>query len=123
MSDSKANSTKSDETSSAKSTVNSQIIDSINEINKILTEQGGDVKGISNQVLTQAASMAMLNIVNQQQQMYILQNTVTTVAVKAMLESNPEEAVKLMNSVLENNHVAKDLKDLKDLLSEINQES
>lgn len=122
MSDSEANKSKdSKEQEQQPSAVNSQILDSIKEINELLGNQEGDVKAIANQVLAQAASMAMLNIVNQQQQMYILQNTVTTVAVKAMLESNPEEAVKLMNSVLENNNVAKNLNELKDLLSEINQ--
>lgn len=121
MSDPANNSTKSQKTGSEHSTVNSQIIDSIKEINKILSEEGGDVKTIANQVLAQAISMAMLNIVNQQQQMYILQNAVTTAATKAMLDSSPEEAVKLMNSVMENNSGAKDLKDLKDLLAELHQ--
>ena len=120
MSDSTNNTEQSENQNSQKSTVNSQIIDSIKEINELLGNQQGDLKSIANQVLTQAAGMAMLNIVNQQQQMYILQNTVTTVAVKAILESNPEEAVKLMNSVVDNNNITKDLKELKDLLSELN---
>lgn len=113
-----ANSNKED---SKNSTVNSQIIDSIKEINELIGDQEGDLKAVANQVLTQAVSMAMLNIVNQQQNMYILQNTVTTVAVKNMLSSNPEEAVKMMNTVMESNNVATDLKDLKDLLSDLNQ--
>lgn len=113
-----ANSNKED---SKNSTVNSQIIDSIKEINELIGDQEGDLKAVANQVLTQAVSMAMLNIVNQQQNMYILQNTVTTVAVKNMLSSNPEEAVKMMNNVMESNNVATDLKDLKDLLSDLNQ--
>ena len=35
------------------------------------------------------------------------------------IDSNPEEAVKLMNSVVEANTGTQDLKDLKDLLSEL----
>lgn len=102
---------------STKTSINSQIIDSIKEVNELLSEGEKNLNTASNQVLTQAAGMAMLNMVNQQQQMYILQNTVTTVAAKAMLESNPEEAVKLMNTVIENNNITSGLKDLKDLLS------
>lgn len=105
---------------SAKSSINSQIIDSIKEVNELLAEGEKNLNAVSNQVLTQAAGMAMLNMVNQQQQMYILQNTVTTVAAKAMLESNPEEAVKMMNSVIENNSITNGLKELKDLMHDLN---
>lgn len=123
MSDPANNNTKekSSSHSSQSSTVNSQIIDSIKEINELMKNQEGDLKTISNQIFTQAAGMAMLNIVNQQQQMYILQNTVTTVAAKAILESNPEEAVKMMNSVLENSNTTQSLKDLKDLMASMNE--
>jgi hypothetical protein len=119
MSDSAKKSSQSKSSSSQTSNVNSQIIDSIKEINELLNNQEEELKSISNQVLTQTVSMAMLNVVNQQQQLYILQNTATTVAVKAMLESNPEEAVKLMNSVIDSNNVTQELKDLKDLLADL----
>jgi len=123
MSDPANNNTKekSSSNSSQSSTVNSQIIDSIKEINELMKNQEGDLKTISNQIFTQTAGMAMLNIVNQQQQMYILQNTVTTVAAKAILESNPEEAVKMMNSVVENSNTTQSLKDLKDLMASMNE--
>lgn len=121
MSDSTKINSESTTDDSSKSTVNSQIIDSIKQINELIKDQSGDLKTVSDQVLTEAASMAMLNLVNQQQQMYMLQNTVTTVAVKAMLESNPEEAVKLMNSIVESNNIAKDLNELKNLLVNLNQ--
>ena len=76
MSDSTNNNTEAKSSSSHTSTVNSQIIDSIKEINDLMKNQEGDLKTVSNQIFTQAASMAMLNIVNQQQQMYILQNLI-----------------------------------------------
>lgn len=107
------------EEESQKSTVNSQILDSIKEINELIGGPEGNLQTVSNQVLTQAVSMAMLNIVNQQQNMFILQNTVTTVAAKAMLSSNPEEAMKLMNTVMESNNVAKELRDLKEILADL----
>lgn len=100
--------------------VNSQLIDAIKEINKLMKDGEENLDAISSQILTHAAGIAMMNVVHQQQQMYVLQNTVTTVAAKAMLESNPEEAVKLMNSVIQNNDILQSLKDLKDLMSEAN---
>lgn len=102
------------------SSVNSQIIDSIKEINNLLEDGRTNLTSISNQVLTQATGMAMLNIVNQQQQLFMLQNTVTTVAAKAMLESSPLEAVKLMEEVVKGNNAATSIKELQDLLSNLN---
>ena len=42
----------------------------------------------------------------------MLQNTVTTVAAKAMLESSPLEAVKLMEEVVKNNNAASSIKEI-----------
>ena len=103
------------------STVNSQITDSLKAISDLIKEQSNhDLNGMGYQVLTQAAGMAMLNIVNQQQQLHILQNTVVTVAAKSMLESNPEEAVKLMEQTIANNNVAKSIQDLKTIIDDLN---
>lgn len=103
------------------STVNSQITDSLKAISDLIKEQSNhDLNGMGYQVMTQAAGMAMLNIVNQQQQLHILQNTVVTVAAKAMLESNPEEAVKLMEQTIANNNVAKSIQDLKTIIDDLN---
>ena len=103
------------------STVNSQITDSLKAISDLIKEQSNhDLNGMGYQVLTQAAGMAMLNIVNQQQQLHILQNTVVTVAAKSMLESNPEEAVKLMEQTIAHNNVAKSIQDLKTIIDDLN---
>ena len=111
------------ESSSAQnSSVNSQVIDSIKEINSLLKEGGTNLSAMSNQLLTQATGLAMLNVVNQQQQLFMLQNTVTTVAAKAMLESSPLEAVKLMDDVIKNNNAASSIKELQELMNEMRNE-
>lgn len=111
------------ESSSAQnSSVNSQVIDSIKEINSLLEKGSTNLSAISIQLLTQAAGMAMLNVVHQQQQLFMLQNTVTTVAAKAMLESSPLEAVKLMDDVVKNNNVASSIKELQELMNEMRNE-
>lgn len=102
------------------STINNQIIDAIKSINALLKDADNDsLEVIGNQVLVQAASLAMLNMVNQQQQLYILQNTATTVAVKAMLETNPEEALKIMNDTVNNNNIISSLTDFEKIIKEL----
>ncbi|ARV15199.1 RebB family R body protein [Polaribacter sp. SA4-12] len=108
--------------STQNSSVNSQVIDSIKEINNLLEKGSENLTSISKQILTQATGMAMLNVVNQQQQMFMLQNTVTTVAAKAMLVSSPLEAVKLMEEVVKSNNAATSIKELQDLIIEMNKE-
>ncbi len=106
--------------SAQSSSVNSQVIDSIKEINNLLEEGSTNLSAISSQILTQATGMAMLNVVNQQQQLFMLQNTVTTAAAKALLESSPIEAVKLMDDLVKNNNAADSIKELQELINQMN---
>ena len=99
--------------------VNSQVIDSIKQINTLLKEGEYNLNGVSNQLVIQAASMAMFNIVNQQQQLYSIQNAATTVAVKEMLSSSPQEAVQLMNETIKNIKLTESIKELKDLMNQV----
>ena len=104
---------------SKESTVNSQITDSITAMRDALNfAKTGDIEVIGQQVMVQAAGLAMLNAVQQQHQQYILQNTVTTVAVKAMLENDPQEAIKLMNETIQNNSIVETLNGLKSFIDE-----
>lgn len=113
MSDPKTNST-------TNTTVNHQVTDSIKAINDLIKDSPEtDLSLMAYQVMTQAAGMAMLNVVNQQQQLYMLHNSVTTVAAKSMLESNPADAVKLMNETIENTDVSKSILELKSLMDEL----
>lgn len=100
-------------------TVNSQIIDAIKQVNNFLKESDFSLDSISNQLAAQAAGLAMMNIVNQQQQLHTLQNAVTATAVKSMLASNPQEAVKMMNDIVKENNLSNSLKELKDLIDEL----
>jgi hypothetical protein len=100
--------------------VNSQILDAIKQVNNFLKDSSFSLDSISDQLATQAAGIAMLNIVNQQQQLYTLQNAVTTVAAKSMLNSNPQEAIQMMNEVVKDNNLTNSLKELKELMNELN---
>lgn len=109
-----------EEKNQTKSAINDQIADSVSSIQELLKKHSDDNLSImAHQVMTQATGMAMLNLVNQQQQLYTLQNTVTTVAVKSMLTSNPEEAVKLMNETVKNNNFSENYKEIKKLMDEL----
>ena len=101
-------------------TVNTQIIDAIKQVNSLLKDSSFSLDSISNQITTQASSIAMMNIVQQQQQLYTLQNAVTAAAAKAMLNSSPQEAIQLMNDVIKENNVTNSLKDLKELIDSLN---
>ena len=57
--------------------MNTQIIDAIKQVNGFLKDSSFSLDSISNQITTQAASIAMMNIVQQQQQLHTLQNAVT----------------------------------------------
>ncbi|WP_298515652.1 RebB family R body protein [uncultured Kordia sp.] len=100
--------------------INNQIEDAIKSINTLLKSADNDnLELIANQALVEAASLAMLNMVSQQQQLYMLQNAATTVAVKAMLETNPEEALKIMNQTIENNNITASLSDFEKVIRQI----
>ena len=103
-------------------TVNRQVVDSIKEINNLLREGEFNLNGVSSQLVIQAAGMAMLNIVNQQQQLYSIQNAATTVAIKEMLTSSPQEAIQLMNETIKNMKLTESIKDLKELMDGNNPE-
>lgn len=99
--------------------VNGQIIDAVKQVNNFLKDSNFSLDSISNQLAVQAAGLAMLNIVNQQQQLFTLQNAVTTAAVKSMLNSSPQEAMQIMNEAVKDNNLANSLKELKELMSEL----
>jgi len=102
------------------SSVNNQVIDSIKQINELLKEGEYNLNGVSNQLVIQATGMAMLNIVNQQQQLYSIQNAATAVAVKEMLSSSPQEAIQLMNETIKNTKLTESIKELKELMQSVN---
>lgn len=99
--------------------VNAQVIDAIKQVNSFLKESDFSLDAIANQLTVHAVGVAMMNIVQQQQQLYTLQNAVTMAAAKSMLNSSPQEAVQLMHDVVKENNLMSSLQELKELLNEI----
>lgn len=100
--------------------LNEQILDSISSMKNLIGENAGEnISLISYQIMAQAAGLAMLNAVNQQQQIYILQNAATTATVKSVLESKPEEAIKIINEVVKNNNVLETFNGLKKFMDDL----
>ena len=103
-----------------KTTLNDQIADSISAMQDLLKDNAeGDAALIAYQMMAQSAGLAMLNAVNQQQQMYILQNAATTAAAKAALESNPEDAVKIISDAMAQSNVLETLNGLKNFMDSL----
>jgi hypothetical protein len=102
------------------SRINDQINDSISQIHKsvmgVFESQG---QSAAYQMIAHAIGLAMLNAVSKQQQDYILKNAITAAAVKATLESNPEEAIKLADKMLSDQDTISTLKGLKDVMTDM----
>ncbi len=104
-----------------KTSINDQIADSVASLQKMLLEnKEGNMQALSYQIMAHAAGLAMLNAVNQQQQMYILQNAVTTATAKAALESKPEEAVSILKDLMNENDLLQTFSGLKSFMDDLN---
>lgn len=104
-----------------KNNLNDQISDSIAVMQKLMSEtKEENVMAIAYQIMAHAAGLAMLNAVNQQQQMYILQNAATAATAKAALDKNPEEAIKIINASLNNNTMLETFNGLKNFIDDLN---
>lgn len=99
--------------------VNSQITDAVTQVNETV---GGSsealARAMADQVMAQAIGMAMQNAVAQQQQLYILRNAVTTAATRAILDSNPEEALRFASEALNSDDIAQTLERLSALVKD-----
>jgi Killing trait len=101
--------------------INDQIRDSVEQINQLL--QSGDsstVRAMTYQIMAHSIALSLYNTVHQQQQMYILQNAVTTAAVQDALKSNPAEAIKLSQQVIADSDLTTTISRLKQLMDELN---
>lgn len=109
-----------EENMTEQTSLNNQIIDSIEFLKKVISgTEEENVMAIAYQIMAHAAGMAMLNAVNQQQQMYILQNAVTTATAKSALEKSPEEAIKIINASLNNSTMIETIKELKIFMDDL----
>lgn len=100
--------------------INDQIKDSVSQIQKsimgVFESQG---QAAAYQMMAHAIGLAMLNAVSNQQHAYILKNAITTAAVKAVLKSNPEEAIKLADKMLAGQDIVSTFSGLKDMMDDI----
>jgi len=100
--------------------INDQIKDSVSQVQQavlgVFESQG---QAAAYQMMAHAIGLAMLNAVSNQQHAYILRNAITTAAVKATLESNPEEAIKLADKMLAGQDIVSTFSGLKDMMDDI----
>ena len=109
---------------SDQSTLNDQVTDSVAQIEKLIADNGGaQSKAIADQLTVHALSLAMQNAVAQQQHEYILKNAIVTAAAKAILKSNPEDALAFAEKALSGNDVVSTIAEIKDLMGEIDLET
>ncbi len=101
--------------------INDQISDSVEQIKKLLSDDNGDnVRAFSYQMMAHSIGLAMYNAVHQQQQRYIIQNAITTAATKAILEASPEQALKMAEEGLGEQHFTQTMHELKAMMDDLN---
>lgn len=102
--------------------INDQITDSIEQIQALLADDNGqNTRALSYQLMSHAASLAFYNTVHQQQQMYVLQNAITTAAAKAILEASPEDAIKYAKEGFASQDMTSTLTELKKFMDDLNE--
>ncbi len=103
-----------------KTSVNDQVLDAIKELNATLAGNvDANVDALSFQLMAHSVALAMQNTVHQQQQAYILQNAATTAAVKAIMESDPKEAIELAKQGFGTAPLVDTLKELKGFMDDL----
>ncbi|WP_333681815.1 RebB family R body protein [Dyella sp.] len=94
-------------------TVNSQITDAITQVNASV---GGSsdalARAMADQIMAHAVSVAIQNAVAQQQHVYMLRNAVTAAAVRAILDSDPEQALRFADEALRGDDLAETIERL-----------
>ena len=101
---------------------NEQMSDILGSVQNMFSSEGvNDFRAVSYQLMVHAAGLAMFNSVFQQQQNFILKSAVTTATAKSMLESKPEEAIKLFNEANRNNDILSTLNIFKEFIDGLNE--
>jgi TPP-dependent trihydroxycyclohexane-1,2-dione (THcHDO) dehydratase len=103
-----------------KTSVNDQVIDAIKDLNSAMAgDADANVDALSYQLMAHSVALAMQNTVHQQQQAYVLQNAATTAAVKAIMESDPKEAIELAKQGFGTAPLVDTLKELKGFMDDL----
>jgi hypothetical protein len=100
-------------------TVNSQITDAVTQVNASVNGSSEALaRAMANQIMAHAVSVAIQNAVAQQQHVYMLRNAVTTAAARAILDSNPEQALRFANEAFNGDDLAQTIERLGALLKD-----
>lgn len=105
---------------SSQDALNDQIRDSVAQINKLLDDGGSNVRAMSYQLMVHTIGLSLYNAVHQQQQLYMLKNAVTTAAVRKALESDPSEAIKLIEQAAADGALTDTIAKLKAMMDDLN---
>jgi hypothetical protein len=101
------------------SRVNSQITDAVAQVNATV---GGSsealARAMADQIMAHAVSVAIQNAVTQQQHVYMLRNAVTTAAARAILNSDPEQALRFADEAFKSDDLAQTIERLSALLKD-----
>lgn len=101
-------------------TLNDQIRDAVAQIQAMLAASRSETSlAVSQQLMVNAAALAMLNAVAQQQHAYVVRNAVTAAAARALLESDPEKAVELARELLDDERIGDPLAEVGKLMREL----
>lgn len=98
-------------------TVNSQITDAVAQVNaSVAGSSDALAQAMASQIMAHAVAVAIQNAVAQQQHVYMLRNAVTTAAARAILDSDPEQALRFADEALKSDDLAQTIERLNALL-------
>lgn len=99
--------------------VNDQITDAVTQVNASVGNSSEALaRAMANQIMAHAVAIAIQNAVAQQQHVYMLRNAATTAAVRAILDSNPEQAMRFADEALKGDDLALTIERLSTLLKD-----
>ena len=98
--------------------VNSQISDAVAQANaSVIGSSEATAHAMADHIMAQAIGIAIQNAVAQQQHVYMLRNAITTAAARAILESDPEQAMRFADEALKSEDIAQTIERLNALLN------
>lgn len=100
-------------------TVNSQITDAVAQVNASVGDSSEALaRAMAHQIMAHAVLVAIQNAVAQQQHVYMLRNAITTAAARAILDANPEQALRFADEALKSDDLAQTIERLSALLKD-----
>lgn len=101
-------------------TVNNQVTDAVAQVNASVGDSSEALaQAMAHQIMAHAVAVAIQNAVAQQQHVYMLHNAVTTAAARAMLNADPEQALRFAGEALRSDDLAQTIERLNALLKDV----